>query len=44
VPWLSGIPLCFAKEFDHGWVAMVEEETRTGVELPDRVHVFRQEP
>ena len=38
--WLSSIAFRFAEEFDHGGVAMVEEEARTGVELPDRVHIF----
>jgi hypothetical protein len=30
----------FAEEFDHGGVAMVEEQARNGIELADRLHIF----
>src|SRR6185369_88955 len=34
------ISFCFAEKFDHRRVAMIEEEARTSIELPDGVHIF----
>jgi len=37
---LSSISFCFAEQFDHRGVAMIEKEACPSVQSPDRVHIF----
>jgi hypothetical protein len=34
------ISFCFTEQFDHRRIAMIEEEARPSIELPDRLYIF----